>query len=508
MPANKGKIAKNSMMLFIRMGIVLVVSLYTARVVLQQLGASDYGTYNVVGGIITMLQFMTATLAQGVQRFFNFHKGRGDSESYNKVFWAALVVMGIVAIALVVIGETLGLWFLNTQLNIPADRMYAANWVYQFSVISTVINFLIVPYNATIVAHEDFGIYAYVTIGIEVLNLGVAFLLQATSGDKLIFYAAMMCLLQVVNAMTLFVITKCRYKEVHIVKHKDKEVYKSLLTFSGWNILGVGSYTLGNTGVNMILNIFFGTVVNAARGIAFQISSKVDQFINNIQQAMNPQIVQLYAKGEYKEVQSLVDDNFRWNFALYWLIALPLFFEIDYILKIWLGEVPEYTSLFTIIIVIRCLLKCFERPINSLNFAIGNMKAINIFAASCVLATTILMCVLFAIGLPPYWAFVLDCISIATCICFYMTRSRNAGLFSFRHFIKSIALPIATVIVISFVGTWLLRLIHIEGFWRLLYTLGVTTVLSCVLMFFVMFTKENRAKILGVVKRITTLKNK
>lgn len=500
MPADKKKIAKNSMMLFIRMGIVLVVSLYTARVVLQQLGASDYGLYNVVGGIITMLQFMTATLSQGVQRFFNYHKGRNDYESLNKVFWSALVVMGVVALALILLGETIGLWFLNTKMNIPADRMYAANWVYQFSIISTLVSLMAVPFNSMIVSHEDFGIYAYVTIGVEILNLVIAFLLQATSSDKLIFYALMMCLLHLSNALVLLIISKKRYKEFHVIRHNDKDVYKSLLTFSGWNILGVGSFTLGTTGVNIILNLFFGTVVNAARGIAVQISSKVDQFINNIQQAMNPQIVQLYAQGEKEAVQNLLDDNFRWNFSLYWMVALPLLFEIDYILKIWLGEVPEYTSIFTIIIVLRSLLKCFERPINSVNFAIGKMKAINIFAACGVLITTILMCVLFAIGWPPYWAFILDCVSIALCIIYYMYRAQINQLFNFLHFGKVILLPTLIVVAVTSFGTYLLRMVSLDGFWQLIYTLVITTLLTGISLFFILFKTENRNKIIGVVK--------
>lgn len=500
MPTNKSKIAKNAIALYVRMAIVLVVSLYTSRVVLNQLGASDYGTFNVVGGVITMLSFMNSALSQGIQRFYNYHKGRNDYENINKIFFAGIVVMAAVAIILVILAETVGLWFLNAKMNIPADRMLAANWVFQFSVLCMLFNLMIVPFNAMIVAHEDFGIYAYLSIGQSVLNLVIAFLLIVSPFDKLVFFSGLVCLVQLIYVSTIFIICRLRYKQIHVVAHSEKPIYQSLLSFSGWNILGTSMFMVGTQGVNIILNIFFGTVVNAARGIAVQISSKVDMFINNIQQAMNPQIVQLYSRGEVKELQSLVDDNFRWNFSLYWLIALPLLFEIDYILELWLGKVPEYTAIFTSIIVLRSFLKCFERPINSVNFAIGKMKWLNIFATASVVVTTILMCVLFYIGFPPYWAFLIDCLSISFCIAYYMSHARRNNVFSFRHFFKVILLPISIVVFVS-LGTASLVHFSLEpSVLRLFVTLVLTTTASGLLICYVLLTKAHRKKILGIVR--------
>ena len=261
-------------------------------------------------------------------------------------------------------------------------------------------------------------------------------------------------------------------------------------------------FVLGTQGVNIILNLFFGTIVNAARGIAVQISAKVDEFINNIQQATNPQIVQTYASGDYDSVQSLMYDNFRWNFSLYWLIALPLIFEIDYILNIWLVEVPEYTGIFTIIIVLRSLLKCIERPINSVNFAIGNMKPLNIFATGSVLLTTALMVLLFWIGFPPYWAFIIDCLSISFCISYYSFHAWKYHVFSYRQFLSKIALPILVVITVSVAITFGLRmLLPITGFLQLIYTCVITTIASSLLIFFILFTPSNRAKIVSLVNK-------
>lgn len=502
MPANKGQIAKNAIALYFRMAIVLVVALYTARVVLQQLGASDYGTFNVVGGVIAMLSFLTSTLSQGIQRFFNYYKGKNDLATIRKVLWSSIVVMVVISLIIVLFGETIGLWFLNSKLNIPSDRMIAANWVYQFSIISMLVSFIAVPFQAMIVAHEDFNYYAYISIGTALLNLGIAFLLQTTGFDKLIYYAVLVCMLHSIQSITYFAICKAKYKEITILRHREISIYKSLLLFSGWNVLGTATFTAGTTGINIILNIFFGTIVNAARGVAVQVSSKVDEFINNIQQAMNPQITQLYARGEIEEMQSLVDDNFRWNFALYWMIALPLLFQIDYILEIWLGEVPEYTSFFTMIIVIRSLLKCFERPINTINFAIGDIKPLNLFATfsvSIMIALTVLM---FSLGFPPYWAFILDCISIAACCSFYMLCASRHKAFSIRHFIKKILIPVTAVIAISLLSTYLMTDIGFSGFPKLVFTLCITTFVSGNAIFFILFTKSNRQGIFNRLKLI------
>ena len=253
------------------------------------------------------------------------------------------------------------------------------------------------------------------------------------------------------------------------------------------------------SGINIVLNIFFGTVVNAARGIAIQVSTKVDEFINNIQQAMNPQIVQLYSKGEFDSLQSLIDDNFRWNFSLYWLIALPIIFEIDYILELWLGIVPEYTGIFTIIIVIRSLLKCFERPINSLNFAIGQMKTLNLFAAISVFFSVVVVIILFLIGQPPYWAFIIDLLSLLCCIAYYMYFASKKAVFSLRHFFSSIFMKTCLVILITTIGVYLLTYLPIVGFARLLLVVVVSSILSSISLFFILFTQKNRERIISMI---------
>ena len=492
MPANKKKIAKNAIALYIRMGIMLVVSLYTARVVIKELGVVDYGIYNVVGGVVSMLGFLTGALTHGVQRFFNFYIGRKDEENVNKVFWSSFVIMSAIGLLIIILGETVGLWFVNHKLTIPEDRMFAANWVYQLSLFVTICSLITVPYNAILISHEDFGVFTYISIGSAFCHLGIAFLLGIAGFDKLVFYALLMGLVSLLSLLVYVIICKNRYHSIRLARHNDKQLYKSILSFSGWNILGTSSYVVSTAGVNLIINMFFGPVVNAARGLSFQISAKVDEFINNIQQAMNPQIVQLYAQGDTEGVKALLDDNFRWNFTLYWMIALPLLFEIDYLLGLWLVEVPEYTGIFTSLIILRCLLKCFERPINSANFAVGDMKWINIYSSSTLVVSLLVMVALFYMGRPPYWAFVVDLFYVASCILFFMFKARKSGVFAFRRFLNKVLFPIILVMVISFMVTLLPRIIMESGITRLVSTLIVSTLASGISIYYILLTKSNR----------------
>ena len=500
MPVNKIKIVKNALLLYLRMGIMLIISLYTTRVVLRQLGSSDFGIYNVVGGVVTMLSFLNATLTHGVQRFYNYYIGKKDDISVNKVLWASLVIMSVLGVLIILLGETLGLWFLNSRMNIPLERISAANWVLHLSLLSTLFSLFTVPFSAIVISHEDFNIYAFISIGSAICNLVCAFVLQTAGGDKLVLYSILMSTINAVLLLVYISVCKNKYKSVRIQYHKDRALFSAILSFSGWNILGTTSNVVTTSGINIILNIFFGTIINAARGIAVQISTKVDEFINNIQQAMNPQIVQLYAKGDYETVQALVFDNFKWNFAMYWIVALPLLFELEYVLFLWLGDIPEYTATFTFIIIIRSFLKCFERPINSLNFAIGKMKNINIFASVTALITILLIIMLFKLGFPAFWAFIVDLLFVASGTLYYMLQAQKNELFSIQAFLKSVLLPILVVVLFSTTGTFALRLINLSGFGSLVYTVFVTLVLSSILILYILFTKDNRAKVFGFVR--------
>lgn len=453
--SDKKKIAKNTIALFFRMGILMLISLYTSRVVLQQLGVSDYGTYNVVGGIVVILSSLTAPLSQGIQRFINYYLGKGELNQLNRVYTASVTLMVLFGLAILLFGESVGVYVLNEYLKIPLERMYAANWVLQFSLLSAVLSMLLVPLQGLILAHEDMNFYAYVSVFEGLSKLGVVFLLAISPIDKLIFYSSLGLIISILILTIYYIFCKRKYGECKFIWHKDKTLYRDLLSFSGWNVLGSTTSILTVQGMNIILNLFFGTLLNAARGVAVQVSSMVDNTISNIQTAMNPQLTQLYAQEKYDEMRSLLYDNFKWNYFLYWLIGLPLFLKVDFFLELWLGKgyVPDFTAIFIRIIIIRCLLKCFERPLNTVIFATGKVKIPNIFSSSSYVLEIVLAVVLFSIGFPPYWCFVVDLFAILAIVIFQMCLVINMGLFSPLEFVNKVLMPLFLITLISATST-------------------------------------------------------
>jgi len=508
MKAARGKIIQNSVVLFMRMGVIMLITLYTSRIVLQQLGASDFGIYNVVGGIVTIIGFLTGSLSQGIQRFLNFYLGRNEIQKLNQIYSAGIILVTILAIIILLLGETIGLWFLNTQLNIPEDRILAANYIFQFSLFSVLASLYQIPHMGVIMAHENMKAYAYISIFESCSRCGIAYLLGITRFDKLILYAFFLMTLCFIVSFIYYIYCHLHYNEAKFKYHKEKSIYASLLTFSGWNILGTTSNMLTITGINIILNIFFGTIVNAARAISVQVSNSLDSMIQNVQSAMNPQLIKLYSKNEYKAMQDLLIDNTKWNFFLFWMLGLPLFIELDNVLYLWLGDVPEYTSIFIKIIIIRCMLKCFERPLITATFAVGKMKPINLFS-SCILGGEIILAIfLYSIGFPPYWCFLVDLIAVLGCIIFDMHFLYYRELFTYQHFIHKALYPI---IVIAFISTCITLIaadhIHLSGFLRLVVISCISSFLSAICIFYIGLTKQNRETILSKIKIFIHKKN-
>ena len=328
------RIAKNTAMLYVRMIFIMFVSLYTSRVVLSTLGVSDYGVYNVVGGVVYMFSFLNAAMTNGTQRFLSYELGRGDICQLRKMFSITLSIHIFIGLVIVILAETIGLWFLNTQLNIPAERMMAANWVYQFSILSFLISVIQVPYNSLIIAHERMNVYAYVSIIEVILRLLVVFILTQIDYDKLTLYGFLYFSVTLIAAVIYAVYCKIKFSECTSHFVYDHLLFKRLLSFAGWNLYGNVTCVVAAQGVNLILNIFFGPVINAARGIAYQISSSIYGFANNFQMAVNPQIIKSYAAGENEYMMNLIFRSAKFSFYLLFIIALPIFIEVDFILKI------------------------------------------------------------------------------------------------------------------------------------------------------------------------------
>lgn len=353
---NKKRVAKNTMMLYLRMMIYMAISLYTSRVVLQTLGVEDFGIYNVVGGVLSMLGFLNASLTGSTARFITFALGKGDHSLLQKTFAATSNLHFILALIIVLFGETIGLWFLNTQLTIPTERMVAANWIYQATILSSLISISLMPYSSVLVAHEKMNIYAYVGILEVSLKLGIVFLLKISPFDKLITYSYLYTLVSILIWLIYVAYCRTHYKECKHHFFWDKKMYKELLSFSSWNLYATLSWMIKGQGINMLLNIFFGPTINAARGIAFQVNSAVKSFTTNFSTAFNPQITKLYATEQYSELHQFIIQCSKISFLLMFFLSLPLMTETHYVLGLWLGLVPEHVTLFTRLVLVESLI--------------------------------------------------------------------------------------------------------------------------------------------------------
>ena len=349
---NNKRVAKNTLFLYFRMILIMLVTLYTSRVILAQLGIKDYGIYNVVGGVVTMFAFLNNCMTSSTQRFMTFELGRGDMQRLKDVFAASLNIHAMIALVIVLLAETVGLWFVNTKLVIPADRMVAANWVYQFAILSFCINIIQVPYNAVLIAHEKMSVYAYICIVEVFLKLGIVYLLVVCPFDKLIAYGIMLFGVQLIVRCIYQIYCRKHYQESKFRLFWDKDLYRQMSGFAGWNLFGSVAWLLRDQGVNIILNMFFGPVINAARGVATQVSGAVMSFITNFQMALNPQITKNYANGNIDEMENLSYLGIKFSYMILFILALPLSVNIDYVLQLWLVEVPNYAALFIILILI------------------------------------------------------------------------------------------------------------------------------------------------------------
>jgi O-antigen/teichoic acid export membrane protein len=368
------RIAKNTSMLYIRMLLTMAVSLYTSRVVLDTLGVVDFGVYNVVGGIVMMFSFINSAMSSATQRFLSFELGKGDNIQFNRVFSMSVNIHLLIAGIVFILAETLGLWFLNAKLVIPADRMVASNWVYQFSIFAIILSIVSVPYNAVIVAYERMNVYAYISVIEVVLRLMIVFALVWIGFDKLKLYAV---LVFCVTTFIFFIYRfyhKQNFPDLNYQFYWDKSQYKTLINYAAWNLFGnIASVTMSQ-GINIMLNLHFGPAVNAARAIAFQVNSAVGSFVTNFQLALNPQIIKAYAAEDLNYMHKLIFQGAKFSFFLFFTISMPIILETEYILKLWLKLVPEYTVIFTQLVIVNVLLDTLSGPLMTAAQATGKIR--------------------------------------------------------------------------------------------------------------------------------------
>lgn len=362
------------MFLYIRMVFLMIINLYTSRVVLQCLGVEEYGVYNAVGGFISMFSMISAALSTAISRFLTYTIGEGNISKLKKVFSTSVIIQILLCVILVLLMETVGVWFLNTKMTIPEGRYIAANWVFQFSLITFTVNLLSVPYNAVLIAHEKMNAFAYIGIYEGLAALGIAFFLKCSPIDTLIFYAFLMCSVALSTRLIYGIYCKRHFEECTFSWIFEKSLLKDMLGFAGWNFIGVTSGVLRSQGINLLFNVYLGPIINAARGLAMQVLAAVNKFSGSFYTAIQPQITKYYAAKEYDAANGLVCRSSRLAFFLLMCLCLPLLWETDFLLGLWLEEVPIQTSVLTRIVLVFTLSEAFSQPLIYLMLATGNIK--------------------------------------------------------------------------------------------------------------------------------------
>lgn len=497
------KIAKNTILLYFRMILIILVSLYTSRVLLNVLGVEDFGIYNVVGGVVTMFVFLNGAMTTATQRFLAYDIGRNDKEQLKKTFNATLVIHVAIALILFILIEIIGFWVLNNYLNLPRDRMDEAQWVFHFSAISFMLTIIQVPYNACVIAHERMNIYAYISVFEVLMKLLIVFLLTYLSFDKLKLYGMLLSIINAIIVAIYITYARFNFEETKFELVKDKTLYKTLISYSGWNLFGNFALVAKGQGISIILNVFFGPVVNVAQAIASQVNAAVQSFFSNFQMAVNPQIIKSYAVNDKDFMISLMFKSARYSFYLLLLLSLPIIIEVDTILKLWLKIVPDHTSSFTILILIIVLLDCISGPLISGVQATGNIKISQIIVGSLQILILPISYLLFKYGYNPESTyFVSIVISVVALFSRLIILKSLITEFSVNTFIKEVLLKNLLIAFLSLVVPFVLKHFLATTIYNAVIIMSISFLSSFVFIYFVGINKEERIMFKAQVHKV------
>lgn len=449
--SNNTRIAKNTIILYIRMCFLMILTLYTSRVVLDALGIEDYGIFNVVGGFVLMFGLISNSLTAAITRFITYEIGAGNTKRLNNIFCTAINVQVIMGIVIAIIIETFGLWFLLTKMEISPDRLTAAQWVLHLSLISFFVNLINVPYYAVVIAHEHMNTYAIVSILDAVMKLLICYPLYMDKCDRLILYVILMTVETIVIRFIYGIYCKKKFSECSYHYLIDKSLLKELFAFSGWNFIGASSSILRYQGVNVLLNLFWGATVNAARGIANQVNIAVTAFSNNVITAINPQITKNYAAGNMEYVFKLVITGARLSFFLMLFITLPLMLETDIILNLWLTKIPDYTFIFVRLILVYVLVENVSNTMITLMLATGDIRNYQIIVGGCQLLNFPLSYVALKLGCEPYITLIIAIVLSALCFALRLKMLKGMVGFPVLRYLKEVVLNVSTVTIIALI---------------------------------------------------------
>lgn len=468
------KILKNTIALYVRLILITLISLYTSRIVLKSLGIEDFGLYNVVGGIVTLCSFLMSSMSNSTQRFFSYEMGRSDVQSLMRVFSMSITTHIIIVIFVLILAETIGLWFLNSQIQIPEGREFAANCIYQFSIIILCIGVITIPYTALVISHEDMNIFAVIGIIEAVLKLLIAFAICISPIDKLIFYGLLLVSVSLFSLISYYFVCRKRYDESKYHLFYDKDIFRQIFSFSAWSMFGQFAIIGANQGTNILVNMFYSVTANAAMGIAAQVNSAISSLAGNIQTAFKPQITKSLAAKNYQYFNSLVFYSTKMAFYILFVVALPLILNIDLVLKIWLGTVPEYTSEFCILFIIASLFNTLgAAPGNSVE-ATGRIKYYQLVISFAFLSDILIVYLLYKVGYPVITGMVVK-VALNFIVIFIriLFAKKEIESFSALKYIKEVLIRILLSIIIV-----LILIVPFRGYFDNIYLRLLITLLS------------------------------
>ncbi len=502
--ANNKRIAKNTLMLYFRMLITMGVSLYTSRITLSALGVDDYGIYNVVGGFVGMFTIISGSLSSAISRFITFHLGKGDQQRLNTVFSTSIIIQFVLAAIIIILIESVGVWFLINKMVIPPDRLFAAKWVLQLSLFTLVIGLISMPYNAAIIAHEKMSAFAYFGLLDVFWKLLVAFFLVRSGSDRLILYSSLLCGISLFMRLVYGIYCHKKFEECRNVKLVfDKDLFKEMFGFAGWNFIGSSSALLKAQGVDIIVNILAGgPAVNAAKGIAAQVNNAICGFSGNFMTAINPQITKSYASGEKDYMMTLIYQGARLSFYLILTLSLPVIISTLYVLTLWLGTVPEYTVAFVRLSLITAMSEAISNPLITAMLATGDIKKYQIVVGGLHLLNLPLSYLMLKLG---YAAPVVYVVAIFISLCCLIARLymlRGMIGISARSFLHKVFFNVVIVSALSAIFPILLRMKVPDDFIGFVSVSALSVISTLMVIYFIGCSKKERVFVNGKVSQL------
>ena len=494
---NKSRIAKNTALLYFRMLLIMLINLYTMRVLLNVLGVVDYGVFNVVAGVVAMFAFLSGTMATASQRFFAVELGVENHLKLKQLFTINVLIFIGIALAICFLSETLGLWYFKVKMNIPEGRFGAAAWVYQFSILTFMVSIITTPYLAIITAREQMQAYAYISILEVLFKLGIVFLLIYIPMDKLQLYGILLLVVQVLISASYILYSTLKFPECKLKYFWDKNMFKEVFGFAGWSVIGALAMTIRSQGINQLLNLFFNVAVNAARGVAFQVYNALNMFVHNFFTAIRPQIVKAYSvdhEDKSGELMKLVFQSSKFCFYLILVLSIPILIETEAILTIWLTHVPEHTVNFTRLVIINAIIESLANPFIASIQATGKIRRYQIVTGAIILLNLPISYLFLKLGCqqPEITMIVVVVVTIVAHL-FRIYFMNNMLKMNILNYLKQVIFPIFAVTVLAFALPLLYYYSFSASFWRMAGVTATTLISSVIIIYFIGLTKNERA---------------